>query len=99
MAGLIGRGPLDDESKFHMADVSSASDAPALDLDRLRRSFGNVVAVDDVSINVAKGEFVTLLGPSGSGKTSTLRLIGGFEELNSGAIKINGARIDHLPAY
>lgn len=73
--------------------------AAALQIDKARRSFGPVVAVDDVSLDVAKGEFVTLLGPSGSGKTSTLRLVGGFEELDSGAISINGQRIDHLPAY
>jgi ABC-type Fe3+/spermidine/putrescine transport system ATPase subunit len=71
----------------------------ALELERIRRQFGDVVAVDDVSIAVEKGEFVTLLGPSGSGKTSILRLIGGFEELDSGAIRIDGQRIDHLPAY
>ena len=72
---------------------------PALDLDRVRRVYGPVVAVDDVSLSVAKGEFVTLLGPSGSGKTSTLRLVGGFDQLDGGAIRINGERIDHLPAY
>jgi ABC-type Fe3+/spermidine/putrescine transport system ATPase subunit len=72
---------------------------PALELDGVRRSFGSVVAVDNVSVAVAKGEFLTLLGPSGSGKTSTLRLIGGFEDLDAGAIRINGERIDHLPPY
>ncbi len=71
----------------------------ALDLQAVRRVYGPVVAVDDVSLTVAKGEFVTLLGPSGSGKTSTLRLVGGFDQLDGGTIKINGARIDHLPAY
>ncbi len=71
----------------------------ALDLQDVRRTYGPVVAVDNVSLSVAKGEFVTLLGPSGSGKTSTLRLVGGFDQLNGGAIRINGKRIDHLPAY
>jgi len=75
------------------------SDDYALELACIRRRFGDVVAVDDVSIAVAKGEFVTLLGPSGSGKTSTLRLIGGFEDLDSGSIRINGQRVDHLPPY
>ena len=72
---------------------------PALDIEKVRRVYGPVVAVDDVSLSVAKGEFVTLLGPSGSGKTSTLRLVGGFDQLDGGAIRINGQRIDHLPAY
>jgi ABC-type Fe3+/spermidine/putrescine transport system ATPase subunit len=71
----------------------------ALELDRIRRSFGSVVAVNDVTLDVGKREFVTLLGPSGSGKTSTLRLIGGFEELESGTIRINGERVDQLPPY
>ena len=71
----------------------------ALELDRLRKTYGAVVAVDDVSLTLAKGEFVTLLGPSGSGKTSTLRLIGGFEAADAGEIRINGERADKLPPY
>lgn len=75
------------------------SQQPALELSRVVRRFGSVVAVNNVSLAVGRGEFVTLLGPSGSGKTSTLRLIGGFEELDAGAIMLDGRRIDHLPAY
>ncbi|MFN4143380.1 MAG: ABC transporter ATP-binding protein [Aestuariivirga sp.] len=71
----------------------------ALSLKGIRRSYGPVLAVDDVSLDMQKGEFVTLLGPSGSGKTSTLRLVGGFETLDAGEIHIMGRRIDHLPAY
>jgi len=73
--------------------------APALELDRIRRTYGQVTAVDNVSLAVERGEFLTLLGPSGSGKTSTLRLIGGFERPDSGEIRINGRRVDHLPPY
>ncbi len=73
--------------------------ATALKLDRIRRNYGSVVAVDDVTLAVAKGEFVTLLGPSGSGKTSTLRLIGGFEPADAGEIWIGGTRAEHLPPY
>lgn len=75
------------------------TEGTALDLDNVRRTFGPVVAVDNISLAVARGEFVTLLGPSGSGKTSTLRLVGGFEELDAGTIRINGERVDHLPPY
>ena len=51
-----------------------------VELDRITKSFaGGVLAVDDVSLAIEEGEFVTLLGPSGCGKTTTLRMIGGFE--------------------
>jgi ABC-type Fe3+/spermidine/putrescine transport system ATPase subunit len=71
----------------------------ALEIENVRRSYGSVVAVDNVSLLVGRGEFVTLLGPSGSGKTTTLRLVGGFEEVQSGTIRINGERVDGQPPY
>lgn len=58
---------------------------------------GDVRAVDDVSIDIARGEFVTLLGPSGCGKTTTLRLIAGFEFPTYGAIILDGQPINELP--
>jgi len=58
---------------------------------------GFVKAVDDVSLDIERGDFVTLLGPSGCGKTTTLRLIAGFEFPTLGKILLNGKPIDHLP--
>ncbi|MCW5733467.1 MAG: ABC transporter ATP-binding protein [Enhydrobacter sp.] len=62
-------------------------------------SFGSVLAVDNVDLTVAKGEFLTLLGPSGCGKTTLLRLIAGFCELDSGEIRFGEHRIDRLSAH
>lgn len=72
---------------------------PALEIDKARKTYGSIVAADNVSLAVGNGEFVTLLGPSGSGKTTTLRLVGGFERPDGGQIRIRGARVDHLPPY
>lgn len=58
---------------------------------------GEVRAVDDVSLNINSGEFVTLLGPSGCGKTTTLRLISGFEMPTAGTILLDGKNISHMP--
>ncbi|MCX8510098.1 MAG: ATP-binding cassette domain-containing protein, partial [Rhodobacteraceae bacterium] len=54
-------------------------------------------ALDNVSIQIAQGEFFTLLGPSGCGKTTLLRMIAGFESPTSGQILLNGQDITHLP--
>jgi iron(III) transport system ATP-binding protein/putative spermidine/putrescine transport system ATP-binding protein len=63
------------------------------------RRFGAVHAVDNVDLEVGEGEFFTLLGPSGCGKTTLLRMIAGFTELDSGAIRFGDERIDRLPAH
>ena len=68
-------------------------------LSGLSKNFGSVRAVDNVSLDVADGEFLTLLGPSGSGKTTVLRMIAGFEKADSGEIKINGESVKDLPPY
>lgn len=68
-----------------------------LSLIRVRKSYGRVVAVDDVSLEVAPGEFVTLVGGSGCGKTTLLRLIAGFTAPDSGELYINQRRVDRLP--
>ncbi|MDD0841840.1 ABC transporter ATP-binding protein [Pseudomonas sp. Gutcm_11s] len=63
------------------------------------RVFGDVKAVDRVSIDIQDGEFFSMLGPSGSGKTTCLRLIAGFEQPSSGSIRIHGEEAAGLPPY
>lgn len=69
-----------------------------LHLEHLTRRFGDLLAVDAVSLEVAVGELVTLLGPSGCGKTTTLRLIAGFETPTTGRIFLDGRDVTALPA-
>ncbi|WP_243075840.1 ABC transporter ATP-binding protein [Microbacterium sp. SS28] len=63
---------------------------PAIRLTGLTKQFGTVAAVDDVDLEIAAGEFFSMLGPSGSGKTTVLRLIAGFEQPTSGTIELFG---------
>ena len=63
------------------------------------KRFGDVAAVDHISLEVLDGEFFSLLGPSGCGKTTTLRMIGGFEEPTSGLIELQGQDVTWLPPY
>jgi spermidine/putrescine transport system ATP-binding protein len=63
------------------------------------RSFGEVPAVDSVSLGVRRGEFLTLLGPSGCGKTTLLRMIAGFEKPDTGRVILCGADVTDLPPY
>ena len=56
----------------------------------IRKSYGDVVAVAGIDLEIARGEFFTMLGPSGSGKTTTLRMIAGFELPDAGTIELGG---------
>jgi putative spermidine/putrescine transport system ATP-binding protein len=71
----------------------------SLELRGLTKSYGGLHAVDDVSLAVRPGEFVTLLGPSGSGKTTTLRIIAGFVAADGGAVILDGKDLTRVPPY
>src|SRR4030095_8610629 len=73
--------------------------APALAVRRLRKSFGAVVAVDDVSLDTAPGEFVSLLGPSGCGKSTLLRMVAGLVEPDAGQIVLAGEDITRVAVH
>jgi putative spermidine/putrescine transport system ATP-binding protein len=72
---------------------------PDIRLVELAKRYGDVRAVDGVDLEVAPGEFFTLLGPSGSGKTTTLRLIAGFELPDAGRVELGGRDVSRAPAY
>jgi putative spermidine/putrescine transport system ATP-binding protein len=72
---------------------------PAVRFTNVSRHFGNVRAVDKLTLDITTGEFFALLGPSGSGKTTCLRLIAGFEQPTSGTIEIFGEHAAGLPPY
>ncbi len=72
---------------------------PSVELVRVTKRFGDVVAVDDLSLEIQEGEFFSLLGPSGCGKTTTLRLIGGLEHPDHGEIRINGEVVNDRAPY
>ncbi len=69
---------------------------PAVELQRITKRFGDVVAVDNVDLSIADGEFFALLGPSGCGKTTTLRLIAGLEFPTEGSLSIFGQEVGTL---
>ncbi|MCS7038884.1 MAG: ABC transporter ATP-binding protein, partial [Caldilineales bacterium] len=75
------------------------TDIPAIRFVNVSRHFGEVKAVDNISLDIADGEFFTLLGPSGSGKTTSLRMIAGFERPTSGRIYLHGRDVSQLPPY
>jgi spermidine/putrescine transport system ATP-binding protein len=68
-------------------------------LENVTKTFGEFTAVDDLSLDVKHGEFFSLLGPSGCGKTTTLRMIGGFEDVTAGSIFLGDREVTDLPPF
>jgi len=77
----------------------SSSEPPDVRLSGVRKTYGEVVAVAGVDLEIPRGEFFTLLGPSGSGKTTTLRMIAGFEEPDAGSVELAGRDVSRLAPY
>ncbi|MGL6278556.1 MAG: ABC transporter ATP-binding protein, partial [Gaiella sp.] len=75
------------------------SGQPDIRLRGVTKRYGDVVAVNAVDLEIAQGEFFTMLGPSGSGKTTTLRMIAGFELPDDGTIELAGEDVSRLPPY
>ncbi|MET0558102.1 MAG: ABC transporter ATP-binding protein [Solirubrobacterales bacterium] len=75
------------------------TETPSVALRGVTKRFGGLVAVDDLDLELAPGEFFTLLGPSGCGKTTTLRMVAGFERPDAGQIRIEGEDVAGLPPH
>jgi spermidine/putrescine transport system ATP-binding protein len=89
---------LDPESVDGEAPRMNGSE-PSVDLRDVTKAFGDFIAVRDLGLDIAPGEFFTLLGPSGCGKTTTLRMIAGFEQPTAGRVLIDGRDVAGLPAH
>ena len=83
----------------HGTISSSAPVETDVVLGGIRKTYGDVVAVDSIDLEVARGEFFTMLGPSGSGKTTTLRIIAGFERPDAGRVQLGGVDVTGRPPY
>jgi ABC-type Fe3+/spermidine/putrescine transport system ATPase subunit len=79
--------------------ASVDANAPLLEVRAVAKRFGSHEVLKNISLNIASGEFLTLLGESGSGKTTLLRLIAGFEQPTSGELWMSGERLDTLPPH
>jgi putative spermidine/putrescine transport system ATP-binding protein len=82
-----------------VTEAATAGPPADIRLRGLTKRFGDVVAVDAVDLDIAQGEFFTMLGPSGSGKTTTLRMIAGFEQPTEGTIELGGRNVASMPPF
>jgi putative spermidine/putrescine transport system ATP-binding protein len=93
---VLARENVAEESERQRATVAAPA---AVSLVGLTKRFGDQVAVSGISLDIADGEFFSLLGPSGSGKTTTLRLIAGFERPTSGSVRLHGRDVTKVPPF
>src|SRR3954463_9219458 len=82
-----------------IANARGGTKSALLSIRSVAKTFGRNVVLRDVSLEIAEGEFLTILGESGSGKTTLLRIIAGFETATSGELWMGSERFDHEPPY
>ncbi len=89
------------ETKLEPAPISATepNSVALLSIRSIAKHFGKNVVLRDISLEIAEGEFLTILGESGSGKTTLLRILAGFEQPTSGEVQMSGERLDTQPAY
>jgi putative spermidine/putrescine transport system ATP-binding protein len=96
---VTGGGTTIDVADSEPEPAAERPGEPAVRLIDVRKTFGEVVAVERLTLDVRAGEFFTMLGPSGSGKTTTLRVIAGFELADSGRVLLHGVDVTNSPPY
>src|SRR6476469_916530 len=79
--------------------TDTAASVPDSRIERVSKHFQQVVAVDDLSMDIERGEFFSMLGPAGCGKPTTLRMVAGVEEVSSGTIKLGDKDVTNTPPY
>jgi putative spermidine/putrescine transport system ATP-binding protein len=96
---VTGGGTTIDAPSAQPGPPAGERSASAVRLRGIRKTYGEVVAIEDLTLEVLPGEFFTMLGPSGSGKTTTLRVIAGFELPDAGSVELQGVDVTGSPPY
>jgi putative spermidine/putrescine transport system ATP-binding protein len=96
---VSGAGTTIEAQGPHPSSAGTTAGEPAVRVSDMRKTYGEIVAVERLSLEVRPGEFFTLLGPSGSGKTTTLRVIAGFELPDAGRVELQGVDVTSSPPY
>ncbi|MBD3943165.1 ABC transporter ATP-binding protein [Microbacterium sp. NEAU-LLC] len=99
MTTSTGTAPASTASPAHQVPTDGDGSRGAVLLSGITKHYGDQLAVDDLSLTIQPGEFISLLGPSGCGKTTTLRMIAGFEQPDAGDIRISGQSVLGEPPY